>query len=724
MANLSEKEKLSLFKEGYTADQIEEISLGKEAELDVSLYMDKEFLAIQMRQIRLGLKAGIEAKLYANQEYDWFQMEELRLGMQDGVDVKSFLNSDIPYMKMRQTRKALLEGVDITPYLDYPDLVVRQLRKAVISHVDLLPFAQEGYGAEQLEQIRLCLEHGVDIAPYLSSVYIGPTLEEIRLGLEEGLDVSQYAREELNWQQMREIRLGLHNRVDISQYNDVLYTRGQMREVRLGLEQGLDVSYYNCLMYPAAEMIIRRKRLLDSENGIVVEVEEKEVNLDFCMIATQSDGMEALLTVMDDPGPITAENIHNILTEHGITAGFIEENIEKIVKKEYGSKPILVAKGKLPHKGEDGYYEFLFNTKSDNIPEASDDGSVDYKNIRAYESVKAGQKVAEYHPAKEGDEGYNVMGAPIPARKGIEQEHLTGKGFHIDEDQISYIADVDGLITLKGNQMEITEKLTLEEVNIATGNVYFKGNVDIRGRVGDGVIIQATEDIVIDGFVGAASLIAGGSIMLRGGMNGAGKGTVCAGKNVTSGFFEQVAVEAGEDITTNISMNSLLRAKGKITVNSTALAGTLVAERGVRIRTLGNKMGVKTLVQLGADEASIKRKNQIEHEIKAVYKELSIFQNHHKEIVDNFPPEIRNEMDLFLKLENAIYTKNLQMSKLKKEKSELELYLLKTEGARVEITGDAYEGSVVELNGHRWYAENQRNIVLKKKNGVLDVAVR
>ena len=52
-----EKIRTQLMNNGFTLDQIAEIKAGFDAEVDITAYADREFLAIQMRQIRYGLEA-------------------------------------------------------------------------------------------------------------------------------------------------------------------------------------------------------------------------------------------------------------------------------------------------------------------------------------------------------------------------------------------------------------------------------------------------------------------------------------------------------------------------------------------------------------------------------------------------------------------------------------------------------------------------------------------
>mgnify|MGYP001787905760 CR=1 FL=1 len=72
------KEGLRIFNQ-FNEIQQEQIMLGLENNVDISIYAKDCFDFEQMEQIRLGLEANLDVSLYANPEYNWEQMKELRL---------------------------------------------------------------------------------------------------------------------------------------------------------------------------------------------------------------------------------------------------------------------------------------------------------------------------------------------------------------------------------------------------------------------------------------------------------------------------------------------------------------------------------------------------------------------------------------------------------------------------------------------------------------------
>ena len=53
----------------YDEDQMEEIRIGMEEGLDVSIYADPEYMPLQMEAIRIGLEKGLDVSKYANRKF-------------------------------------------------------------------------------------------------------------------------------------------------------------------------------------------------------------------------------------------------------------------------------------------------------------------------------------------------------------------------------------------------------------------------------------------------------------------------------------------------------------------------------------------------------------------------------------------------------------------------------------------------------------------------------
>lgn len=701
----------------FSQDQKHEIELGQKAGLDVSVYAKTEFLAIQMREIRLGLSEGLPVQYYASVQYDWFQMEEIRKGLERSVDVTKYADPAISFNIMRQIRKGLEKRIDLSSGKNFPAGALRQLRIAACEKIDIRRYIREGYEEEQLLQIRIAKEKRLDIDPYLSLSLRGASIREIVLGLENGVDVSVYANTDLNWQQMREIRLGLEKCLDVTPYKNALYTWQQMREIRLGIEMSLPVEQYTSLMYTAKEMKNIRLRLFEEDPVAYKNGHEEQEEYQNFMLLINADWMEAYILLTDENAVLGREQILSALRKKGIVSGINEDAIRELGNGEPHPGMITIATGEMPEEGKDGWYEYFFETEIKKMPKILEDGTADYQDVKWFEVVKKGQKVIYYHSAQEGKKGRRINGEEIHGIRGREQIPLQGSGITLLPDRKTYVASMDGRIELKNGKVEVTNIMILNEVTKATGNVEFNGSVCVQGLVGDGAVIRAAGDIVVDGFTEAAVLEAGGNIILRKGNNPRNRGHISAGKSVMGSFFENAKVTAGENIKANYCLNSQITAEKDIIITGKMgkiIGGISQAGQNFEAYDLGNKAKLRTEVYVGREDKYIKDKNQLALQIKSVGKELSLLRSAYQNFQKKFTPEERNINPTYLKVEDAIYTKELELKEIRKKDAYLEEEIEKSRYAKMIVKGTIYQGVRVDVNGAKWFSNEVTNVTLRK----------
>ena len=685
----------------------------------------------QLEEIRQGIEKGLDVSWYTSVKYDWFQMEEIKKGLERGLDVSVYARPDIAYDRMRQIRKGLQEGIKLTDYHEMSAGYLRQIRKARQGKVNIFPYIKEGYEPDQLEEIRLALEHKADVSVYLIKEFLGESIREIRLGVEEGLDVSVYAKINYGWQQMREIRLGLERRVDVSIYAKELYRWQQMREIRLGLEEGLNVSAYQSMMYSAKEMERIRKKM-KTQRAERERQEEESIGADFqfevleeqakmaseCLVTVSQDKMEAYVTI--EKGACKTKNeIIRLLAKENVVFGIKQDNIDKYLEEaDKSTNRFLAAEGIRPERGRDGYYEYFFRTGIPQIPAIRDDGSIDYQNTVYFEQVRAGQVIAVYHDAQPGMGGRTVEGTELPAQGGQEKHILRGRGFLLSQDKKTYIARESGKIELKDNKITIQPLLVVDEVTISTGNLRFNGSIWVRGNVGSGVVIQAEDELVVEGNVEAAHLQSGKKIVIKNGVSGGGLAKIESARDIHGKFFEGATLIANDGISANYVMSSNLIAGKEVIISGARgaiIGGNTAAVNKIEAHHIGNRAGLLTNISLGISQAMIQKEEEADIKLKKLQSELAIFEEAYKKLQKQYPPEVRNEMEIYLKVEQATYIKRKQMEQQFELTKELEQKRKKADEAKMLVRGTLNAGTVVQMNGMTWNAASSvKNVTVRR----------
>lgn len=711
----------------FSKSQLEEIQKGLEQKLNVSVYAKKEFLAIQMRQIRLGLQDKLPVEKYANPSFDWFQMEQIRMGLKDGIDISKYAKPEISYDIMQQIRLSLLDNIDLSAFTKLEAGILKQLHLGIKNNVRIVPYITQGYDDEQLEAIREAMEKKLPVDEYVNKTFRGIALKEIFTGLEHNVDVKEYAKLNLTWQQMREIRLGLEHRVDVSQYNNHLYSAKQMKEIRLGLEEGLDVSYYKSPIFAAKDMYKKRLELLDNPK-LAIETNNKnepsKTETQFLQkinISLSPDEMEAYLQIdkKNVPGRI---NIIIALTDKGIKNGIDFEMVDAVSKGEIDQSSVIIAKGTPCIDGKDGWYEFYFQTKSDNYEELLEQDKIKFSQIEWFEIVNKDQQLAYYHKSIPGKDGTTVTGKKVYAKRCKELPLLSGTGIKKQKDNVTYIANQNGVIMLDGYTLKVTPLLKLKEVAAYT-EINFTGNIIIEGNVKSGAKIHATEDVLIKGTVESAQINTEGNLILQKDFKGYKDATIRAKKNVFGPDFELVEIYASQKIIGNKFKNCILYAQGQVkTVGQDGMiaGGSICAENGIKTVNLGTQERIPTFIKIGKIERFKQRENNYNSIIRDVSQELFTLQNALKEFQKRFSPELRNKMEMYLKIENAIYTKEREMENILRQKHDLLEEIQKSETACVEITNILYEGVTVEIDGTKYQSQKTKGVILQKNGKVID----
>ena len=331
-------------------------------------------------------------------------------------------------------------------------------------------------------------------------------------------------------------------------------------------------------------------------------------------VRIQEDGMKAWLYLKapkDGEEHFSHSLIMQFLQENQVLKGYHTSNIAAIAKKHVYGREILVANGLEPTEGQNGYFEFFFDTSDKRKPVIREDGTVDYSSMSSLTNVAEGALLARYHHAVGSRNGYDVHGKDIQAKASRDLPALRGRGITNDKNPDEYYATVSGKVDYVDGHIDIKNVHEVQgDVDLTVGKVEFFGDIHITGNVGTGVVVRASRNVTIDGVVEAAEIFAGGDIVLARGIQGNQKGHIVAKGNVSAEFIEHANIEAGGDIRSNSYINANVYAGGKVIAegkNGLVLGGSVRGLRGVSAINIGNESETKTFVASGYSEEDYNR---------------------------------------------------------------------------------------------------------------------
>lgn len=331
---------------------------------------------------------------------------------------------------------------------------------------------------------------------------------------------------------------------------------------------------------------------------------------EWMQVLVSEDKMQAFLVFRHVEGVIklTPRELEQFILSQGIKYGLQSDTVYLISQRpqDFYLTQNIIAVGKPPRNGFDGYISLVFDPKEEGRrPAEREDGSVDYRELIKLANVKTGQLIAERITPQPGVPGKAVTGEEIPARDGKEAHFKIGKNVVVNPEKTAMYAAIDGLVTQTDK-----EKLNVfpvyevnGDVDYNTGNIDFVGTVVIRGNILTGFRVKAAGDIRVTGGIEGADVESDGSIEIAGGVIGSNKGHVRAGRNIKCSFIQEGNVYAGEDVTVMQSiMHSNVRAGRNVLCTGAKgliVGGIVQAGERVTARMIGNTMSTATAIEVG-----------------------------------------------------------------------------------------------------------------------------
>lgn len=460
-------------------------------------------------------------------------------------------------------------------------------------------------------------------------------------------------------------------------------------------------------------------------------------------VRVSDNGMEAYIYVPNANGRPSREWLLGFLRENGVTRGIDSNNFNMMVQDPEYDKEVLIAEGREPEEGKDGYYSYTFDPLRYKAPHIREDGSVDYSAMNSLVNVRAGQVVAYYHPAVPGVDGFKVTGESIKSGRVKDLPPIRGK--QIEQDGDRYLAKVDGKVEEVDGRIDIKQVHEINgNVDSILGKVEFFGDIIVKGDVDTGVTIRAGRNIEIRGSVSDAVLFAGGDIIITQGVSGSDKSRISARGSVFSDFLENAQVKAGYDVNANSILNCNVEAGRNVTVTGEKgliLGGVVHGFSGVSCTEAGNDKEIRTLIHVGylkemydryldyrKQEADIKRRLQeIVAQITSSLQTQRIQALRRETVDDTGPADKGEEMTAAAKLQVWTRKKNdlfYRLEELKPQMEAVEQQIAMAERSEIKIAGNVYKGVTIGINDKRLQIqENNMFMRYRLQYGVIESSV-
>ena len=345
-------------------------------------------------------------------------------------------------------------------------------------------------------------------------------------------------------------------------------------------------------------------------------------------VMESEDGLSAwllLLPPLYGGGDVTLEHLYTALAERGITYGVDIQALETLAQPLY-FRIVEAARGTPPVDGEDGSVEEVIPTSSSVRFVEKQNGVIDFKDMNWFHNVNAGDVLCRLIPPVPAKNGTNIHGAQLTAREGRRAVPPAGKNTVVSGDGLTLVARIEGEVVYRSGQYHVEQALTINgNVDFSTGNLDVKGAVIVMGDICEGFTVKASGDITVYGMIEGATLVSGGNIFAKTGMNGNGKGSMTARGEIRCKFIENGSADAEGNIYLESAINARLSSQSSVLVKSgrgALIGGETVAMKTIEATSAGNKNNYLTTVSIKATESFKIKQKQVEDDLRKTFEEL------------------------------------------------------------------------------------------------------
>lgn len=461
------------------------------------------------------------------------------------------------------------------------------------------------------------------------------------------------------------------------------------------------------------------KNFLESGKEIVCHLGRGECPLVYesYKLTVSEDGMQAVARFYPASETGTRMSFNEFLSDlryKKIVSGIKMNDVQEHFQSDgVYCTDFVVAQGKPPRHGTDAKIEYYFNTDNHIHPAMREDGSVDYFDLNMINPCHEGDVLARIIPADEGEPGVNIFGARIKPRDVKKAALQFGNQVELTPDKMAIKSKVDGHVMLVEGKVFVSDVYEVENVDLSTGNIDFKGSVKVNGNVASNYMIRSGGNVIISGVVEGAHIYAAGNIIIARGMNGMGKGTLDAGGNIIAKFIESSEVSAENGyVNAESILHSNVSAGDEVVVNGKkglVTGGHIQAAHKVVVKTLGAEMGANTVVEVGVNPTLKKEFIRLQKEMTELSKAIRAAQP----VIVNFSEKRAKGARFTQEQLNYIKTVAAELEQNKKQLIEDDAELQKVQKEMeaqkksvVEVTGEVYPGTTIVIGDLSMVVQN------------------
>lgn len=437
-----------------------------------------------------------------------------------------------------------------------------------------------------------------------------------------------------------------------------------------------------------------------------------EINPHALMVFLESKGIPARLinqeaikelvkNVHENPGSEQAAEVaHGRLPRHGAPQVLQwEETIAERIADIEARKEDLLADG--PKETNQDHLH---------IDEDDEDGVNHYAHS-AFIIVDEAQTLGTISPPDPGEDGEDIFGNPIPAKKSPKPNTVDQNSIELTDDN-RVIARIRGRLRYSAANQTIERVLNVEgDVGFATGHIDFPGPVYITGGIKDRFVVASQGNTSVAKLVEAATINSKRDILIARGVAGRELAVLSAVRNLEAGYLEACTIHALGDCTVKREItNCVIDAFGTVRIPTGAIRGGRVAgAHGIEAGVLGSAQEVLTNILVGSIpelDAMLLRVQRLRKEAK---NEADRVRVQLESLIANTEAKTAKVVERQMGLEFEITEHEARLKKLDVAAERIAKNILDSTTPTLTVHQRACGGVVVHLRGHRVHFKDQCN---------------
>ncbi len=279
-------------------------------------------------------------------------------------------------------------------------------------------------------------------------------------------------------------------------------------------------------------------------------------------------------------------------------------------------------------------------------------------------------------------------------------------------------------MSLVDKKVVVSSVYQVKGVNVSTGNINYDGSIEIAGNVDENFEVKAGGNVVVNGSVEGATIIAGGNIIIAKGMNGMGKGYLRARGDIIVKFLENSRVVSGGYVETEAILHCTVSSGSDVKVDGRRgiiLGGRVQAANAIIAKTIGASMSTATTLEVGVEPLLI---SQLEH-VQTAIEERKKTVNAAQVIYDNFKEKQRRglqfndgQLRYMRSVVSLIQEKSAELDRLNRRLASLQEMMETREEAEVVVNEQIYSNVTIIIGSvSRLIQTNYRYCKFVKEEG-------